>query len=132
MNDEGSELSPPPNWVAALEAALDELHQAVLLGAIDPVLDADAGLTRSAVGLRDLLDRVRRSPPYRRVGDEGQQRGAPRTAAADLPVVVRRAGDQVRQTVRREPDLGIDDLLLLASAAHAIRAVEQIAVRGRS
>ena len=132
MNDEGSELSPPPNWVAALEAALDELHRAVLLRAIDPLLDADAGLTRSAVGLRDLLDRVRRSPSYRRMGEEWLQRGAPLAAAADLRVVVRRAGDQVRETVRHEPDLGIDDLLLLASAAHAIRAVEEIAVRGRA
>lgn len=132
MNDEGSDPTASSNWVAVLEDALDELHQAVLLGAIDPWLDVDAGLTRSAVGLRDLLDQVRSLPAYLQVSDQRQQSGASRDADTDLHIVVRRSGDQVRQVVRHEPDLGIDDLHLLTLAARTIRGIEELLDRGRS
>jgi len=132
MNGEGSEQTPSSNWVAVLEDALDELHQAVLLGAIDPLLDANAGLTRSAVGLRDLLDQVRSLPGYPPVGDPRQQSGASRDGDADLRIVVRRSGDQVRQVVRHEPDLGIADLHLLTLAARTVRGIEELLDRGRS
>ena len=132
MNDGSSERLPSSNWVVGLEEALDELHLAVLLGAIDPLLDADAGLTRSAVGLRDLLDHVRSLPAYPQGGDQWPQPGVPRDADADLRIVVRRVGDQVRQVVRHEPDLGIDDLHLLTLAARTIRGIEEHLNRGRS
>ena len=132
MNDARSERLPSSNWVVALEEALDELHEAVLLGAIDPLLDADAGLTRSAVVLRDLLDQVRNLPACPQVGDQRQQSGASCDAEADLRIVTRRVGDQVRQVVRDEPDLGVADLHLLTLAARTIRGIEELLDRGRS
>jgi len=134
MNDASSERVPSSNWVAALEEALDELHQAVLLGAIDPLLDADAGLTRSAVELREVLDQVRSLPAYPRGGDQRPQPGVTgdADADADLHIAARRVGDQVRQIVRHEPDLGIADLHLLTLAARTIRGIEEHLNRGRS
>jgi len=132
MNDASSEQMPSSNWVAALEEALDELHQAVLLGAIDPLLDADAGLTRSAIELRELLDHVRSLPAYPQGGDQRPQPGQPRGTDADLRIVLRRVSDQVRQVVRHEPDLGVDDLHLLTLTARTIRGIEEHLNRGRS